>query len=153
MVPFISSCHSSYLAEDTTRKCSDDLEWPTQCCKAAVGKNKNSPEDFYCFIDKGSHDGNLAFCTALADNPPYIHGLYGKRGPYEKEDPHREQKAEAKVYPKNHPSLRKGYPEDSSPIQISPILLFIGLVIIGGALMSAIRAMWSKIQIREELPY
>ena len=45
------------------------------CCKTTTRKDKQRPRDFYCFLDKGSPEGNDAYCLGLADNPPEILGL------------------------------------------------------------------------------
>ena len=45
------------------------------CCKTTIRKDKQRPQDFYCFLDKGSPEGNDAYCLGLADNPPEILGL------------------------------------------------------------------------------
>ena len=49
------------------------------CCKTTVKKNKGRSRDFYCFVDKGSPEGNEAFCLGLADNPPPIIGSEPKK--------------------------------------------------------------------------
>ena len=83
-----SSCDKSYLAEDTRVKCFDkhggrfhyDL-----CCKTTVKDGTQRPKDFYCFVDKGSPEGNYAYCLGLADNPPRILG--GRRRKQRKKEP------------------------------------------------------------------
>ena len=32
----------------------------------------NRAQDFFCFMDKGSPEGNYAYCLGLGDNPPEI---------------------------------------------------------------------------------
>lgn len=71
------SCDNSYFAHDTTKPCfgeNGERDFD-MCCKTALPKNRNGPEDFYCFYDKGSIEGNDAYCIQLADNPPVIFAL------------------------------------------------------------------------------
>jgi len=42
------------------------------CCKTTTRKGKARPQDFYCFLDKGSPLGNYWYCLGLADDPPEI---------------------------------------------------------------------------------
>ena len=42
------------------------------CCKTTIRKGKARPQDFYCFLDKGSPLGNHWYCLGLADMPPEI---------------------------------------------------------------------------------
>ncbi|KAL9181785.1 hypothetical protein ACHAXT_012128, partial [Thalassiosira profunda] len=71
------SCDNSYLAEDTTVKCrtDDNVVRGHMCCKTTIRKGMDRPQDYFCFMDKGSPEGNLAFCLGLGDNPPEILAL------------------------------------------------------------------------------
>ena len=74
---FFISCGDSFLAENTTVKClgqCGEINYD-MCCKTTTRKNKQRPRDFYCFIDKGSPEGNYWYCLGLADIPPEILGL------------------------------------------------------------------------------
>ena len=74
---FFFSCDDSYLAEDTTVQCRtpENVNNGHHCCKTTTRKGKARPQDFYCFLEKGSPEANYAYCLGLADTPPFIHGL------------------------------------------------------------------------------
>jgi len=69
-----SCCDDSYLAENTTVKClgAHAVINYDMCCKTTSRKGTSRPQDFYCFLDKGSPEGNFAYCLGIADNPPDI---------------------------------------------------------------------------------
>ena len=48
------------------------------CCKTTTRRGKARPQDFYCFLEKGSPQANHWYCLGLADMPPHIHGLEKK---------------------------------------------------------------------------
>jgi len=75
-----SCCDNSYLAENTTVKCLGEYGeiHYDMCCKTTTRTNKQRPQDFYCFLDRGSAEGNYAYCLGLADNPPDILALQPK---------------------------------------------------------------------------
>jgi len=72
-----SCCEDSYLAENTFVKCLGDhgVFNYDMCCKTTTIIGQQRPQDFYCFVDKGSPEGNYAYCLGLADDPPEILGL------------------------------------------------------------------------------
>ena len=45
------------------------------CCKTTFQSGTARPQDFYCFVDKGSPEGNAAYCMIVSDNPPIIPAL------------------------------------------------------------------------------
>ncbi|KAL9186976.1 hypothetical protein ACHAXT_010696 [Thalassiosira profunda] len=72
-----SCCDNSYLAENTTVKCrtEDNVIHGDMCCKTTIRKGMDRPQDYFCFMDKGSPEGNLAYCLGMGDNPPEILAL------------------------------------------------------------------------------
>ena len=71
------SCDNSYLAENTAVRCrtEDNVIHGDMCCKTTIRKGMDRPQDYFCFTDKGSPEGNLAYCLGLGDNPPEIIAL------------------------------------------------------------------------------
>ena len=71
------SCDNSFLAEDTSVPCrsDDNVINGHHCCKTAFRKGKARPQDFYCFLDRGTPLGNEWYCLGLADDPPAIIGI------------------------------------------------------------------------------
>lgn len=53
-------------------KCTDLKGYDLMCCKTTVRPNRQLPQDFYCFLDKGTPEGNEGYCLGLADYPPPI---------------------------------------------------------------------------------
>lgn len=102
---FFFSCDDSYLAEDTTVQCRtpENVNNGHHCCKTTTRKGKARPQDFYCFLEKGSPEANYAYCLGLADNPPPILSLKPKpRGGYytkEEEDMLDNQKTKSSLVP------------------------------------------------------
>ena len=82
------------------------------CCKTTVKKNKGRSQDFYCFVDKGSPEGNYAFCLGLADNPPRIIGSKPKK---------------EKVKKPRFIRVVEGAQRGAKPDNKAVLLLFIGL--------------------------
>ncbi len=112
----MNSCDNSYFAEDTARKCLDDNGEVgyDMCCKTTVKKNKGRSQDFFCFVDKGSPEGNYAFCLGLADNPPRIIGS----------KPNKEEVKTKPRFLRVVEGAQQGVKSDNKAV----LLLFIGLV-------------------------
>ena len=71
-----SCCDNSVLAENTSLKClgnNGEMNYD-HCCKNTVRQHTSGPQDFFCFLEQGSPEGNWAFCLGLADYPPRMPG-------------------------------------------------------------------------------
>ena len=80
---FLVSCDNSFLAEDTRVRCRTDDNTINghHCCKTTFRKGKARPQDFYCFLDRGTPLGNEWYCQGLADTPPVLLGLQPESPP------------------------------------------------------------------------
>lgn len=67
-------CDNSVRADNTSIKCLGDHGEVNydMCCKSTTRIGTQDSHDFYCFRDTGSPEGNIAYCLAVADNPPLI---------------------------------------------------------------------------------
>ena len=77
-------CDNSVRADNTSIKCLGDHGEVNydMCCKSTTRIGTQDSHDFYCFRDRGSPEGNIAYCLAVADNPPLIEEAKANRKQY-----------------------------------------------------------------------